>query len=121
MDCCGVNSKPHDISPSFGGHHGEHSEHGPADIIEIRLVGEPLTAVIVTVPLRLDPVMYLQGNVCHIAVIHLSFEKEDTLDSKYHQQKQGDAEQVYNAWDRVEQRNDLDFETKVALQHSEGP
>ena len=51
MDRCGIDSQPHDLVPPFSSHHRKHSDHRVAYIIEVGIVNNPFTTIIIAVPL----------------------------------------------------------------------
>ena len=81
---------------------------------------QPLAPVIIAIPLRQDHILHIPRNILRIAVVHLACEEVDTLDPEQHQQEGRDGEQVGDARDRVQERDDLDLEPEVPLEHAKG-
>ena len=120
MDVCCIDAVPHHTDPAFSRHHVEHRNHGLANVVEVLWLVYPFTSNIVTVPHRLDSIGHLLRDVVSLTVEELTLEEGNALDAKQHQDEKHDENQIQDVRHGVHERYDLDLETFVALEHSQG-
>ena len=80
-----VDSEPHDGIPPLSSHHSKHGQHRSAHIVKVSFRLDPLSAIVVAVPLRKNLLLGTLWNVLHIAGVHLASKEVDTLNTEEHQ------------------------------------